>query len=56
MKLTLYERKAQTTHIIYEYQLNTYLTVDSVVKMTEIAHISVRDIQTIAFVQNYRNQ
>ena len=46
--------------ILYEYQLNTYLTVDSVVKLlqklTKIANISVLDIQTIEFVQNIRTQ
>ena len=44
--------------IYYEYQLNIYLTVGSVVKlsqkMNKIAHISVRDIHTIYFVQNNR--
>ena len=43
-------------HILYEYELNIYLTVDSVVKlsqkMNKIAHISVRDIHTIDYVQN----
>ena len=47
-------------HILYEYQLNIYSTVDSVVKLsqkvTKIAHISVCDIQTIDFVQNNRTQ
>ena len=42
-------------NILYEYQLNIYLTVDSVVKysqkMDKIDHISVRDIQTIDFVK-----
>ena len=42
-------------HILYEYQPNIYLTVDSVVKwsqkMSKIAHI-----QTIDFVQNNRTQ
>ena len=35
-------------HLLYDYQLNIYLTVDSVFKysqkMNKIAHISVRDI------------
>ena len=47
-------------HILYEYQLNNYLTVGSVVKssqkLTKIAHISVCDIQKIDFVQNNRTQ
>ena len=33
-------------HILYKYQLNTYLIVDSVVKLSQkIAHNLVRDIQ-----------
>ena len=47
-------------HILYECQLNIYLTVDSVAKwsqkMNKIDHISVRDIQTIDFVKNNRTQ
>ena len=47
-------------HIIDEYQLNIYLTVDSVAKksqkMNKIDHISVLDIQTIDFVKNNRTQ
>ena len=43
-------------HILYQYQLNTYLLVDSVVnnrkKIKKIVNISVCNIQTIAFVQN----
>ena len=35
-------------HILYKYQLNIYLTVNSVAKkMNKIDHISVRDIKTI---------
>ena len=43
-------------HILYDYQLNIYLTVDSVFKysqkMNKIAHISVRDICKSDFAQN----
>ena len=45
-------------HVLYDHQLNTYLTVDSVAKLSQklynIAHILVRDIQTIDFVKNNR--
>ena len=38
-------------YILYEYQLNIYLTVDSVVKLSQkmnsFAHISVRDMCVI---------
>ena len=47
-------------HILYDYQLNIYLTVDSVFKysqkMNKIAHISVRDICKSDFAQNNRTQ
>ena len=47
-------------HILHEYQLNIYLTVDSVAKksqkMNKIDHISVRDIQTSDFDKNNRTQ
>ena len=47
-------------HILYGYQLNIYLTVDSVLKksqkMNKIAHISVRDIFKTDFAQNNRTQ
>ena len=42
-------------HILYDYQLNIYLTVDSVFKysqkMNKIAHISVRNIRETDFAK-----
>ena len=59
MRQTLYEDKA-ILHILYKYQLNIYLTVDSVVKilqnMNKIAHSSFGAIFTIDFIQNNRTQ
>ena len=47
----LYMKGKHELYIFYEYQLNIYLTVDSVVKssqkLNKIAHISVRDIQQL---------
>ena len=47
-------------HILCDYQLNIYLTVDSVFKysqkMNKIAHISVRDIRETDLAQNNRTQ
>ena len=51
----LYIKGKPKLHILYDYQLNIYLTVDSVFKksqkMNKIAHISVRDIFKTDFAQ-----